>query len=134
MVKIAFAYAFSVATPSTTGGQEIEQNKYVDHVSTIVRLSTTKDGDLISYFDKIDAPQNGIKGLSLSHILIDHHVEAADRRKVIGQVPLKHIFGFCKTFKKITKKLGFHLYLKSTELQDLIYTTISVDINITIHK
>ena len=80
LVNIAFPYAFSAATPSTTGGKEIEQNKYVGHVSTIVRLSTSKDGDLISYFDKIDAPQNGIKGLSLNHILIDHHVEAAERK------------------------------------------------------
>ena len=29
LVKIAFAYAFSIATRSTTGGEEIEQNKYV---------------------------------------------------------------------------------------------------------
>ena len=31
-------------------------------------------------------------------------------------------FGFCKTFKKITKQLGFHLTFKTADLQDIIYT------------
>ena len=53
LLNNAFAYAFSIATLSTTGGKKIEQNKHVGHVSTIMRLLTSRDGDLLSYFDKI---------------------------------------------------------------------------------
>ena len=41
LVNNAFAYAFSIATLSTTGGEEIGQNIYVGHVSTIMRLLTS---------------------------------------------------------------------------------------------
>ena len=41
LVNKAFAYALSKATISTTRGEEIEQNKYVGHVSTIMRLLTS---------------------------------------------------------------------------------------------
>ena len=37
----------------------------------------------------------------------------------------EHIFGFCKTFKKITKGLGFEPQLKrSNEKQNFICTTL----------
>ena len=52
LVNIAFGYCFKEATLSTTGGMEIELNKHVGQVSTIMRLLTSKDGDLSSYFDK----------------------------------------------------------------------------------
>ena len=38
LVKNAFAYCFKEATLITTGGMEIEHNKYVGPVSTIMRL------------------------------------------------------------------------------------------------
>ena len=75
----AFAYAFSIATLPTREGEEKEQNKDVGHVSTIMRFLTSKDGDLISYFDEIDETQNAIKRSSLSQMLIDNH-EEVDRR------------------------------------------------------
>ena len=81
MVNNAFAYAFSIATVNTPRGEEIEQNKYVGHVSTIMRLLKSKDGDLLSYFDKIDESQNGIEGSPLNKIL-DNHEVAANRGKV----------------------------------------------------
>ena len=127
-----FAYAFSIATFSTTRGEEFEQNKYVGHDPTIMRLSTSKDGDLSSYFGKIEGSQDGIKGSSLIKILIDNHEEVGKREKVKGQLPSEHFVRFCRTFEKITKNLGYHLNLKTADLPDLIYTTIGVDNNITI--
>ena len=50
LMNIDFVYAFIIATLSTTGGKEIEQNKQIGYVSTIMRLLTRKDGDLLSYF------------------------------------------------------------------------------------
>ena len=54
LVNNAFAFCFKEATLALTGGSEIEQNKYVGPISTIMRVLTSKDGDLISYFDKND--------------------------------------------------------------------------------
>ena len=45
---------------------------------------------------------------------------------------LEDISGFCKTFKRVTKNLGFHLILKTADLQDIIYTSVTDDINVTI--
>ena len=129
-MKIAFAYTLSIATLITTGGEEIEFNKYCGHVSTIMRLSTNKDEDLLSHFDEMSDSQNGIKGCSLKQIIVDNFEQVADRGKIKGQLPQKLIFGVCKTFKKITIFLGFHLNLKIVHLQALIYTTIGDNITV----
>ena len=94
LVKNAFAYAFSTAALSTTGGVEIEQNMYVG-VSTNMTLSTSKDGELLSYFDKTDETRNGIKGYPLIKILFDIHEVAADRGRVKDHLAIEQIFGFC---------------------------------------
>ena len=57
LVNIALAYTFKHASISTTSGSEIEINKFVGQVSTIVRVLTSKDDDLKSYLDKIDESQ-----------------------------------------------------------------------------
>ena len=95
MVKIAFADVFRIAALSTTGGEKIEQNKNVGHVSTIMRLLTRNDGDLIKKFDKVNDSQNGIKGTSLSRILIDDHEIVASRENFEGGLTFEHIFRFC---------------------------------------
>ena len=41
------------------------------------------------------------------------------------------IFGFCESFKKVIKNLGFHLMLKTANLQDTLYTPMADDINVT---
>ena len=46
LVNNAFAYTIHDARISTSVGVEIEHNKYVDAISTIMRLVTQKDGDL----------------------------------------------------------------------------------------
>ena len=77
-----------------------------------MRVLTSKDGDLVSFFDKINETQAGIVDSSLKKMLIYTHTVEADKGKIVGQIPLEHIFGFCKTFKKITNGLGFQQTLK----------------------
>ena len=133
LVNNGFAFCFKEATLATTGGMEIEVNKYVGPVSTIMRMITSKDGDLSSYFDK-----NGESVIDndnpLKKILINNHAVEVNKGKIKGQLALEHIFGFCRTFKKITKNLGFHLTFKMNDLQDIIFTTIADDINVTINS
>ena len=133
LVNNAFAYCFKEANLATTGGMDIETNKYVGPVSTIMRMITSKDGDLSSYFDK-----NGETVLHndnpLKQILINNHPQEVNKGKIKGQLALEHIFGFCKTFKKITKNLGFHLIFKMNDLQDIVFSTIADDINVTINS
>ena len=112
---------------------DIEVNKYVGPVSTIMRMLTSKDGELSSYFDKNGEPvldnDNPLKQIS-----INNHAVEANKGRIKVQLALKHIFGFCKSFKKITKNLGFHLIFKMTDLQDILITTIADDINVTINS
>ena len=133
LVNNTFAYCFKGAIINTTGGVDIEVNKYVGPVSTIMRLLTSKDVDLSSFFDK-----NGEAVINdnnpLKKILINNHAVEANKGKIKGHLPLEHIFGFCTTFKKITKNLGFQLIFKLNDLQDTIFTTIADDINVTINS
>ena len=106
LVNNAFAYCFKEASINTTGGMDIEVNKYVGPVSTIMRVLTYKDGDLSSYFDK-----NGESVIDndnpLKKILINNHAQEANKGKIKGPLLLEHVFGFCKTFKKILKTSDF---------------------------
>ena len=133
LINNAFAYCFTQATLSTTGGMDLDDIKYVGQVSTIMRLLTSKDSDLSSYFDKggesVIDDNNPLKT-----ILINNHDEAANKGKIKGHLALEHIFGFCRTFKKITKNLGFHLKFKMNDLQDIVFTTIANDIVVTINS
>ena len=67
------------------------------------------------------------------NLIINHAVDA-NKGKIKGHLHLEHIFGFCKTFKKITKNLGFHLKFKMNDLQDIVYTFFAEDINVTINS
>ena len=120
----AFAYCFKASRLCTTGCSDIEHNKYVCQVSTIARALTSKYGDLVSHFDKIDESEAEIEKTSLHLHLIINHDLPANKGEVKGVLPLKHIFGFYKTFKKIIKQLGFHPTLSTAGLQDIIYTTL----------
>ena len=132
LINTASAYCFKDGRLATTGGADLEHIKYVGQVSTIMRLLTSKDGDLSSFFDKIGASALNDKNI-LKRILINNHT-AANKGKYKGQLALDHHFGFCKTFKKVTKNLGFHLTIKTANLQDNILTTIATDINVTINS
>ena len=131
LVNNAFAYCSREGTLATTGGMEIEQVNFLGQVSTILRALISKDGDLLSHFD--NEAENGINNSSLKQMLTNNHTEA-NRGKIKGHLPLEHIFGFCKTFKKITKNLGFHLTFRTNDLQDIIFTSLGNDINVTINS
>ena len=135
LVKNAFAYTIHVARISSSAGFENEQNKYVGPISSIMRLVTQKDGDLSTYFDIIDESEDEINNSSLKKILIDNHTEA-NRGLIRGHLPLEYKFGFARSFKKITKGLGFELDLRtSNRKQDILYTTLGDnDVNVTINS
>ena len=126
-----FAYCFEEARTRTTGVADLEHNKYVENVSTIMRVLTRKDGDLLTLFDKINKTQAEIKNTSSKHKLINGH-EEAERGKTKVKLALEHTFGFCKTFEKITKNFGFLLTFKTADTNDIIYTTIGDPITVTI--
>ena len=96
-------------------------------------MLTSKDGDLPTYFDKIMG--NKITNISLKELLIDNHTAQANNGKTFRTPGLEHILRFCKTFKMITKGLGFNLTVKTADLQNIAYTTLPVPNvhNINIH-
>ena len=109
-----------------------------------MKVISNKDGDLLSQFD--NNSENDIPVLEQladlpaqiictphQKMLINNHTDA-NKGKIKGYLYLEDIFGFCKTFKKVTKNLGFHLMLKTNYLQDNIYSSMADDINVTINN
>ena len=133
LVNNALAYCFKEGVIQTTGGMELENIKFMGQVSTIMRALTSKDGDLLSHFDKINETAAESNNTSLKHMLINNHTEPVNRGKVKRQLLLEDMFGFCRTFKKISKNLGFHITLKTNDLQNIIFTTLANDINVNIN-
>ena len=129
LIKNALAYCFKEVFFSATGGSELEYTKYFGQVSTIMSLLTSKDGDLSSCFDK-----NGENTLNDNKvwktILNNNHAIEVNKSKIERNLPLEHVFGYCKTFKKITKNLGLHLTFKTADLQNIMFTTKATDINV----
>ena len=136
LVNNASVLCCKEAIISATGGMEIENIKFLGQVSFIMRSLTSKDGDLLPHFDKFnDGDTNAsLNNISLKQKFIDNHTTAIKRGKVKGQLLLEDIFCFCKTFKRITKNLGFHLTFKTNDLQNVIFTTMANDINVTINS
>ena len=109
-----------------------------------MRAISNKDGDLLSQFDNInendipilnrlaDLPVQ-IQSTPHQKMLINNHTDA-NRGKIKGYLYLEDIFGFCKTFKKVTKNLGIHLTFKTNDLQNIIYSSMADDINVTINN
>ena len=138
------AYVFTETRLSTTSGSDLEHNKFVGQVSLMKRVLTSKNGDLLSQFDKINesagvdetATTDIIRKTSLKKLLFDNQETDANKGKIKAQLPLEHIIGFCELFKKITKNLAFHLSFKTANLQDIVYTTLAnaVQVNVTINS
>ena len=131
----AFAYYFKEARIGVTSGSDLEHNKYVGAVSTIMRVLFSKESDLLSQFDNINEGNGDadFNSTSLKEMLIDNHNvvgQEVNKGKIKGQLPLETIFGFCKSFKKITKNLGFHITFRTADLQDIIFTSIGDNINV----
>ena len=110
MPNNAFAYVFQEARLSTSA-TDLEHNKYVAQISTIIKVVSSRDGDLLSQFDNINeeigvneaATSDNFRSTSLNKMLITNHEADVNRGKIKGQLPLEHKFGFCKTYKKVTK-------------------------------
>ena len=144
LVNIGFAFCFKEARLTFSISGDIGINKFCRQVSTIMRAISNKDGDLLSQFDnnnENDIPVlNRLADLLVQirdpphqKMLINNHTDA-NKGKIKGYLYLEDIFGFCKTFKKVTKNLGFHLQFKTNDLQDIIYTSKTDDINVTINN
>ena len=138
LVNVALDYVFQEGRLYTSAGTEIEHNKNLGNVSTIMRSLTQKDGDISFYFDRINERVAGIDVSTLKNMLIDSHTNEDNKGKIGANLPLEHIFRICKTFKKITKGLGFELQLKtSNEKRNIIYTSLVFgknDVNVTINS
>ena len=144
LVNNGYAFCFKEARLSTTIGSDIEHNKFCGQVSTIMKVLSNKDDDLLSQFGNInesdipllerltDLPPQ-IRDTPHQKMLIDNHLDA-NKGKIKGYLYLEDIFGFCKTFKKVTKNLGFHIMFKTANLQDIIYASMADDINVTINS
>ena len=144
LVNNGYAFCFKEARLGTTNSRDIEINKFCGQVSTIMRAISNKDGDLLSQFDNInendipklerlaDLPPQ-IRSTPHQKMLINNHIDA-NRGKYKGYLCLEDIFGFCKTLKKVTKNLGFHLTCKTNDLQNIIYSSMADDIDVTINN
>ena len=118
-----FAFCFQEARLGTTVGIDIEVNKFRGQISTILKATSKKDGDILSQFDNInendipilerlaDLPVQ-IRDTTHQQRLVNNHTDA-NKGKTKGYLYLKDVFGFCKTFKKVTKNVGFHLTFTS---------------------
>ena len=88
-----------------------------------MRALTSEVGDLLPHFDKLsDGDTNAsINKTSLKEVLIDNHTVVANKGKIRCQLPLEHMFWFCKTFKMITKNLTFHITFRMNDLQNIFF-------------
>ena len=144
LVNNAFGFSFKEPRLSTTLGSHIERNKFCGQVSTIKKVISNRDDDFLSQFGNInenditllerltDLPPQ-IRDTPRQKMLIDNHTNP-NRGKIRECLNLEDIFGFCKTFKKLTKSLGFHLMFKTNDLHDIIYISMADDINVTFNS
>ena len=135
----ALAYCFKEGRLGVTSGSDLEHNKYCGPVSTIMRVITSKEADLLSHFDNINEGNGDadFHSTSLKKMLIDNHNivgQEVNKGKTKAQLALENLFGFCKTFKKVTKNLGFHITFRTADLQDIIFTSIGDNIDVTINS
>ena len=144
LVNNGYAFCFKEGRLSTTIGSDIEHNKFCGQISTIMKVISNKDDDLLSQFGNInendipllerlaDLPLQ-IRSTPHRKMLIDNHLDA-NKGKIKGYLYLEDIFGFCKTFKKVTKNLGFHIMFKTANLQDIKYTSMADEKDVTINS
>ena len=144
LVNNGYAFCFKEARVGTTIGNDIEINKFCGQVYTTMRAISNKDGDLSSQFDNInendisilerlqDLPVQ-IRDTPYQKMLIKNHTDV-NKGKIKGYLYLEDTLGFCKTFKRVTKNLGFHLTFKTNDLQNIIYSSMADDINVTINN
>ena len=86
-MNIPYAFSFNEVRLSTTSGSDIEHNKFGDQVSTILKVISNKDGDIISHIDKFNEndipvpkrllkPPPQISDTPHQEMLINNHTDA----------------------------------------------------------
>ena len=110
MTNNALAYVFTETELSTTSGSDLEHNKFVGPIPSAIRCLRSKDGDLLSRFDKINEETgtdaetiDNINSTSLKDMLITNQTTAVKKVRIKAELALGHSFGFCKTFKNVTE-------------------------------
>ena len=113
LVNNAFAFCFEEERLSSILGSDIEHNKFCCQVSTILKSISSKYGDLLSQFDNVnedyipilsgraDSPPQ-IQSTPHQKRLMNIHTDA-NKGKIKGYLNVEDIFGFCRSFKKVTK-------------------------------
>ena len=84
---------------ATTGGSDLEHKNYVGQATTIMRLITSKDGDLLSCVDEIN---ENVDITSLKQILINNPKIVANRQKKDNYL-LNLYLAFVKPLKRLLK-------------------------------
>ena len=91
-----------------------------------MKVIASKDGDLLSQFDNnnendialperlADLPDQ-IRDTPHQKLLRDNHTDP-NKGKTKGYLFLEDFFGFCKSSKKVNKRLGFHAISKTNDL------------------
>ena len=109
-----------------------------------MRAISNEHGDLLSQFGKINENDIAIleqlanlpvqtRDTHHQKMLIFNHTDK-NKGKIKGYLFLEDIFGFCKTFKKVTTNLGFHITFKTNDLQKIMCSSMADDTNVTIKK
>ena len=57
-----------------------------------------------------------------------------NKGKIKKHLNLEDIIGFCKIFEKVTKNLGFHQMFEANDLQNIIYSSMVDDIDVTMNS
>ena len=110
MVKNAFAFCFEEARLSTTIGSDVKYNEFCGQVSTIMKVISSKDGDLLSQFDNINEKDLTpgekeanlpiqIRDTTLQKMLINNRIDVS-KGKIKGYFYLEDIFGFFVVLKR----------------------------------
>ena len=66
-------------------------------------------------------------------MLINNHTDATKGKQKRISIFRRYLW-FCKTFKKVTKNLGFHLMFETNDSQNIIYSSMADDIIVTIYN
>ena len=110
LVNNGFAFCFKEARLSTNIGSDIEHNKFCEQVSTIMKVVSNKDDDLLSEFGNINEndipllerlaelpPQ--IRSTPHQKMLIDNHTDAK-KGKIKGYLYLQVFLDFVKLLRR----------------------------------
>ena len=106
MVNIDFAYCIKEGTIATTAGKEIEQVIFLGQESTIMRAWTSKDGDLLSYFDNIKDTDvtTSTNNISLNHSKIGYLIVIV-LKLIVEKLKVIYHLNIYLVFVKISKSL-----------------------------